>query len=98
MATFDSVAKELAEYILSNNISMNIFTHITNQIDNLTYTNTGLPISTSDKLKILDLLEEKLKFGTNYKQGDSILLGESEDSTIFIDLVKRMKDGYKNGK
>jgi hypothetical protein len=98
MATLDSVAKELAEFILNNSMAMNIFTHVSNQIDNLTYTNTGLPISTSDKLKILDMLEFKLKFGADKKEGDIVFLGESEDSTIFIDLVKRMKAGYKNGK
>ena len=98
MATLESIAQDIAGYILSNNLSKNLFSYVTSKLDNLTYSNTGLSISTEDKLKILDIVELKLIHGVNYEEEGLFLLGESENSTAFIELVKKMKDRYKNGK
>jgi hypothetical protein len=98
MATLESVAKELAENILSNRMSKDLFTYVRSKIDSLTYTETGKSISNDDKLKILDMLEFKLEFGPDKNEGDVVLLTESQKSTVFRDLVATIKKGYKNGK
>jgi len=98
MATLESVAKDIAGYILSNNLSKNLFSYVTSKLDGLTYSNTGLSISNEEKLKILDMVEFKLTYGLDKNEGDIVFLSESENSTIFINLVKKMKAGYKNGK
>jgi hypothetical protein len=98
MATLETVAKDIAGYILSYNLSKDLFSYVTSKLDSLTYSNTGLSVSNDDKLKILDMVEFKLIYGLDKNKGDIVFLGESENSTIFIDLVKKMKAGYKNGK
>lgn len=98
MATLESIATELVEYANANFRSRNISNYFLNRINGITYTNNGKSLSIEDKLKLLDIVEFKFRYGPDKNLGDVVQTNESENSSAFIELVKMMRKDYKNGK
>lgn len=90
MATLSEIAKRIVEDYNNNYNNLSI-SDIAKKIDSLIYSQTNKPLSDADKQKLLDLIQFKLQYGADKEYGDIVLLGESEDSSNFIELVKALK-------
>ena len=93
MATLESIATEIVDYINSHYQSNNLYSYILNKVNSLTYTGTRLPLSKEDRNKLGDIVEFKLEYGSDKDIGDPVWFGESESSKAFLDLVELIKKG-----
>lgn len=91
MSTLNEIAKSIVEDY-NKNYSRTTINDIANKINSLTYVSNNAHLTNGDKEKLLDIIQFKLQYGVDKNLGDSIFLGESEDSSNFIDLVKAIRD------
>lgn len=91
MSTLNDIAKNIVDKINKNYLTIRVF-DIAEEINSLKYSSSNKNLSNVDKQELLDIIQFKLKYGSDKKMGDVVYLGESEDSSNFIELVKAVKD------
>lgn len=90
MATLNDIAKNIVDRINKDYQTIRV-SDIAEEINSLKYSSSNKNLSNDDKQKLLDIIQFKLKYGSDKKIDDVVCLGESEDSTNFIELVKDIK-------
>ncbi|WP_062326817.1 hypothetical protein [Treponema endosymbiont of Eucomonympha sp.] len=92
MATKQDIASSLSVFIRQNSLKPSIAQKIQEKLDELVYTETGVPVSVQDKLEIINEIDEDLQAP---RVGELHFLTESENSEEVITLMRDIVAKYK---
>lgn len=90
MPTLEEFASDFASLLRRGNVSPTIVHDVANSIRNLTYTESGKPISDEDIKKIIKEME--IVLGISRSTGNMEILKEAEDSSQFITMIKLIRE------
>ena len=93
MPSLKDFASQYADYLKLHFSSPTVITDIAKKIRSLTYTESGEPLSDSDIETLINEIESILTQTREYPGG--VLLKEAEDSTMFIQMVKMIREEIK---
>lgn len=91
MATFIEIGKKYGKYLKDTElIGYLSIVEIEEKINKLTYSTTGKPLTTDDKLKVVDYITEEIN--------SERPLNESESIDALLNLIEELTNNIKNGK
>jgi len=93
MPTLKDFAYQYADYIERHSSSPTVVSDIANKIKSISYTKSERSLSESDIDTIVDEIQRILSSKEETPDGKPIL--EAEDSSKFIDMVKRIRQEAK---